>query len=180
MNPRLFFRDLSGASMDSRLLPPGMDRPTPNLASVPPIPERPDPAAREALTRRLQAERDANSAETPRGPDARLADTPSPGQPPIPARPPAPPALAAAAPVPWVQPGAGTPLRPSTPARTDGPPVIRPPELLTPDRLTPGDVPSLPTPDLLGPAPGAGTPPAAPIAPGDVPAPPPAELLAPR
>jgi hypothetical protein len=52
-------RDASGAAMDARLPPPGMDRPAPNLASVPPVPQRPDAATRSAVTNRLEEDRAA-------------------------------------------------------------------------------------------------------------------------
>ena len=174
INPRALGRDISGAAMDSRLPPPGMDRPTPNLASVPPIPERPDLAAREALTRRLEAERGASHDEVPVGRAAApLTEPDAPGQPPIPARPPEPPRLAGAPAIPWVAP------RPAQPVPAAGGPAVRPPELLAPDRLTPGDVPALPTPELLAPvAPSPGGS-AEPPAPSAVPPPPSPDLLAP-
>jgi len=174
INPRALFRDASGAAMDSRLPPPGMDRPTPNLASVPPIPERPDSATRDALTRRLEAERAASTAEVPVGrtPDP-LAEADAPGQPPIPARPPGPPVLAAAPAIPWVAP------RPAQPVPAAAGPTGRPPELLAPERLAPGAVPALPTPDLLAPAPPSRAPSVEQLAPSEVPALPSPDLLAP-
>ena len=54
LNARLLGRDISGAAQEARLPPPGLDRPFPNLASVPPIPERPNPATRLAITQGLQ------------------------------------------------------------------------------------------------------------------------------
>lgn len=174
INPRALGRDISGAAQDARLPPPGMDRPTPNLASVPPIPERPDLAAREALTRRLEAERGASREEIPVGrAQAPLNERDAPGQPPIPARPPAPPSLAAAPAIPWTPPR----VAPPTPAASER--GARPPELLAPEGPTPGEIPALPAPELLAPAapvPGeaGGSP-----APSAVPPPPSPDLLAP-
>lgn len=136
-NLRTLFRDASGAAMQTRLAPPGLDRPTPNLASVPPIAERPDLATRTGVTSRLEQDRAASLTAapprtTPQGPLA-----PAPGSPTIAAAAPPPPTLAPAAPIPWVAPrGAGT-----APAETPG------------GTLAPGDVPALPPPDLLAPAP---------------------------
>ncbi|MDB5414565.1 MAG: hypothetical protein JWR10_2900 [Rubritepida sp.] len=174
LNPRLIGRDLSGASTEARLLPPGMDRPTPNLASVPPIPERPDVATRDALTRRLEVERAASTTEVPAvRPDTPLTEPDAPGQPPVPARPPGQAALAPAAAVPWVT------SQPRTAPTATPAPGVTPPELLTPERLTPGAVPNLPSPELLAPAPPSRPASPEPMAPGAVPALPPADLLAP-
>jgi len=137
LNPRLIGRDISGAANEARLPPPGMDRPSPNLASVPPIPQRPDPAARLALTQGLQAQRDLLNIPLPEGrPDAPLTEGQADGRPSIPAGPPRPAVLARAPVIPWTtqapaQPAAGEP---------------------SPDQVIPGDVPPLPTPDLLAPA----------------------------
>ncbi|MFL1462202.1 hypothetical protein ACI6QG_08375, partial [Roseococcus sp. DSY-14] len=79
-DPLRFLRDATGAAADQRLLPPGMDRPTPSLASVPPPPERPDTTTRQALTRALEADRAA--AAQPAPPAApTLPDGPVPGAP---------------------------------------------------------------------------------------------------
>jgi hypothetical protein len=171
---RALGRDISGAALDSRLPPPGTDRPTPNLASVPPIPERPDFAARAALTGRLAAERTASTTAVPvLRPADPLTAPDAPGQPPIPARPPSPPALARAPAIPWTT---SQPAR-STPAAAD--PTARPPDLLGPERITPGAVPALPTPDLLAPAAPRPSPPVEQLAPSEVPALPSPDLLAP-
>jgi hypothetical protein len=136
-NLRTLLRDASGATMETRLAPPGMDRPTPNLASVPPVAQRPDVALRTGVTSQLERDRAASLAALPPRATSAGPLPPSPGSPAIAAAAPAPPALAPAAPVPWVAPrGAGAvPLEPS------GQP------------LAPGDVPSLPPPELLAPAP---------------------------
>lgn len=143
LNLRLLGRDISGASTEARLPPPGLDRPSPHLASVPPIPERPDPAARLALTTQLQAQRDSLVQPlADRRADSPLVEGPASGQPAIPASPPRPAALARAPAIPWTtsaQPGRSsemsTPLAPA------------------PEAITPGDVPDLPSADLLAPPP---------------------------
>jgi len=142
LNPRLIGRDLSGAANEERLPPPGMDRPSPNLASVPPIPQRPDPAARLALTQGLQAQRDLLNIPLPEGrPDAPLIEGQADGRPSIPAGPPSPAFLARAPVIPWTTQASSRAA--AQPGATGG---------LSPDPVTPGDVPALPTPDLLAPA----------------------------
>jgi hypothetical protein len=148
INPRLLGRDISGASNEARLPPPGLDRPFPNLASVPPIPDRPDPAARLALTTQLQAQRDLlNQPLADRRRDTPLTEGAAGGQPPIPARPPAPATLSRAPVIPWTT--SGTPM-PAAPARATGamPAEAEPPQ---PEAPTPGAVPDLPSADLLAP-----------------------------
>lgn len=143
INPRLLARDISGAAPEARLPPPGLDRPFPNLASVPPVPDRPDPAARLALTAQLQAQRDV--LITPladRRRDTPLTEGRAEGQPPIAARPPAPPVLSRAPAIPWTVSG-------PSPAPGRGPaaaPAVAEPE---PEGPTPGEVPALPSADLL-------------------------------
>lgn len=136
-DPARFWRDASGRSADQRLAPPGMDRPAPNLASVPPVPERPDIAARRSLTAALEADRAAAASPAPPTPTATLPGEAVPGSPPIAAAPPPPPRLAAARPIPAAR----------------GP--AAPPVLLEPDGtvLAPREVPALPPPELLAPAP---------------------------
>jgi len=141
LNLRLIGRDISGAANETRLPPPGMDRPSPNLASVPPIPQRPDPAARLALTLGLQAQRDLLNIPLPEGrPDAPLTEGVAEGQPRVPAGPPRPAVLARAPFIPWTT---QAPARAAQPAAANEPP---------PEQITPGDVPALPTADLLAPA----------------------------
>ncbi len=141
---RLLGRDISGASAEARLPPPGLDRPSPNLASVPPIPERPDPAARLALTQQLQAQRDLLNEPLPaRRPASPLTEGAASGQPPIPAGPPRPVSLSRAPVIPWTT-GAAS----AGPGRGPGSP-----EAPAPEAPTPGDLPDLPSPDLLAPPP---------------------------
>lgn len=141
LNMRLLGRDISGAASEARLPPPGLDRPSPNLASVPPIPERPDPAARLALTTQLQTQRDAlNQPLSDRRADSRLSEGAAVGQPPIPAGPPLPAALARAPVIPWTTSAPALPAPRATGAAPDAP---------APNAIAPGDVPDLPSADLL-------------------------------
>jgi hypothetical protein len=150
LNARLLGRDISGAAQEARLPPPGLDRPFPNLASVPPIPERPNPATRLAITQGLQAQRDLLVTPLPdRRADARLTEGPATGQPPIPARAPSPAVLARAPAIPWTL-QAVTPA--SVPSLSRGPapatPAAREPPMEA--DIAPGEVPALPSADLLG------------------------------
>lgn len=134
---RALGRDASGATAGTRLLPPGLDLPTPNLAMVPPVPDRPDTATRDGLTRRLEADRARSLAPLPPR-DAPAPPQPeAPGRPPIAAAPPPPPRLTAATPVPWQAPRGA---------------VVVPMQPLG-EPLSPGAVPALPPPELLAPAP---------------------------
>lgn len=137
-NPISLWRDATGASLDARLPPPGLDQPTPNLASVPPVPNRPDLATRNAILRGLEGTREAAATPLPEGrEDAPRAASASPGNPPIPAGPPPPPRLVRAPGVPW------------GPARGAAPEPALPP-LPQPE---PGALPPPPTPELLAPPP---------------------------
>jgi hypothetical protein len=160
VNPVEIWRRVSGASDEGRLPPPGMDLPSPNLASVPPRPERPTPEARAAVTAALAADRASSRGpvilrQVPDG-----SATASPGAPAVPAVPPRPPTLAAAPPVPWLQ----------LPPRTTRPEM---PASAAPS-LRPGAAPP-PPPRALAPEPE----PALPELPDEAPAPPPPDLLAP-
>ncbi len=173
-NPVLFLRDATGAAQEGRLPPPGLDEPTPNLASVPPVPERPDSATRAAILRGLEGARDAAATPLPEGrPDAPVAALAAPGAPPIAATPPGPPRLTRAPSVPWgsTLPARGAPMVPPdlAPARPEpgAPPAAPAPDLFAPDRAAPSQVrPERAAPE--GPPPGLSVPP-----------PPPPELLAP-
>ncbi|MBW8268913.1 hypothetical protein K1J50_05380, partial [Caldovatus sp. SYSU G05006] len=57
INPVVIWSHATGASAADRLPPPRLDEPYPDLGTVPPRPDRPDPQAREALTAALAAER---------------------------------------------------------------------------------------------------------------------------
>jgi hypothetical protein len=143
MDLRAMLRDASGAAAEARLPPPGLDRPSPNLASVPPIPERPELSARSRITAAL--ERDRAASETPIPAPRAAAPLSGPaaaGEPPVPARPPAPPRLARAAPIPWT-----APVAPAAPAADPAPA----------DFPQPGAVPAAPGVELF--APGAPPPP---------------------
>jgi len=156
----LLGRDISGAAAGARLPPPGLDRPFPNLASVPPIPERPNPAARLAITQGLQEQRDLLNTPLPdRRGTSRLMEGPAPGQPPIPARPPPPVSLARAPVIPWttspapaaLRPAAASPMAvPAGPAPSGPAPLSPAPAPAAPDDILPGEVPALPSADLLG------------------------------
>jgi hypothetical protein len=139
VNPVEIYRTVSGAADAGRPPPPGMDRPRPNLASVPPRPERPPPEVRDAVSAALAADRErSREALAPREVPARLGAA-SPGDPPIPAAPPPRPSLAGAAAVPWSEapPRRGraapaAPAEPEPPAMPDFAPAPPPPDLLGP------------------------------------------------
>ena len=163
INPIEIYREVTGLADEERLPPPGLDQPFPNLATVPPRPERPPAALREAITAGLAADR----AEAREPVMLRTVPAPaeggaaSPGRPAVPSGPPPRPALTAAPPVPWTEPAA--------PARRAGPaPAAPPPGQAAAGRAGPRPAESVP--DL---------PARAPTMPEAAPAPPPAELLAP-
>ncbi len=161
LDVRAIGRDASGAAGEARLPPPGLDRPSPNLASVPPIPERPDLTTRMRITQGLEQAIAASATPVPeRRAAAPLTEPGAPGQPPVPARPPAPPRLSRAMPIPWTLPaGAAEPV--GDPASADFPqpgavPAAPGAELLVPraapaapDLLAPGGPPPAPPPALL-------------------------------
>ena len=145
LDPVAIYDRISGADDAKRLPPPGMDRPSPNLASIPPRPERPSPEFRQAVTDSL--EKDRAQSRDPlvlRGEPARGAGGLVPGNPPMPAAPPRRPSLAAAPRIPWTEspaapratPGSARPTAPpaapSLPAVPDAAPAPPPPELLGP------------------------------------------------
>jgi hypothetical protein len=162
VNPVWIVREVTGLTDRERPPPPGLDQPFPNLASVPPRPEPPPAAVREAITAGLAADRAGAREPLALGaaPGGRGAAAELPGFPPVPARPPPPPALAAAPRVPWTD----APAPPHRPEPVRAVPGQAPPEPLP----EPGAEPAPPPPELLAPLPGAAPPP-----------PPPAELLAP-
>lgn len=138
INPFEIYRTLSGEADAGRPPPPGMDRPRPNLATVPPRPERPPPEVRDAISAALAADR----AEARRPMPARPVPpaTAAPGEPPLPAGPPPRPALAAAPAIPWTT----EPPRPRATAADPAPAPAAPPPAM------PEVAPAPPPPDLLG------------------------------
>ncbi|MCB4822916.1 hypothetical protein [Roseicella aerolata] len=153
VNPVSIYRRISGAADADRLPPPGMDRPTPSLHTVPPRPERPAPEVREAISAALADDRarsrDPLVLRTVPAPGARGGMTL--GEPPMPAAPPPRPALAGAPRIPWndapVAPRAQPQAAPAAPG-APAPPALAPalPEM-------PEEAPAPPPPDLLGPPP---------------------------
>jgi hypothetical protein len=144
VNPVEIYRAISGEADAGRPPPPGMDRPRPNLASVPPRPERPPPEVRDAISAALAANRSQSreplAPRTGSVPPGRAA---APGDPSIPAAPPPRPALTAAPAIPWT--GAaprGRPASPLAPADTTPEPAAPP--------AMPDFAPAPPPPDLLG------------------------------
>lgn len=159
LDPRLWWRNVSGGYLEGREPPPGRDAPYPNLATVPARPVPPTAAERAALTAALAADRDGSL--TVRTGPAASATTGT--------RPPAPPVLAA---MPMIR------LEP-VPAPA-APAVAAPPVSATPAPAA-QPVPGLPAPSPQAIPPPLSGPPPAPM--GDLLAPPPppgADLLAPR
>lgn len=143
-SPFEFYRQISGEALQGRPLPPGLDRPTPNLASVPQRPSRGPSSARAELSALLAANRAASA--TPLAPGAPVPDRPATeGLAAVPAAPPAPARLA---PAPRIGTGPATLLVPGSEA-----PVIEeaapegPPPALTapaaPDLAAPPSFPSI-------------------------------------
>ncbi len=172
INPVTIYREVTGLSDAGRRPPPGLDDPFPNLASVPPRPDRPAPAARQALSAAL-AEVRSNSREplvlrsVPAGPGAAMPMGAA-GQPGMPAEPPSRPVFAAVPRVPWGEAPAARP-RDAAGGRAVPDQATARPEPQLPEM--PDTAPAAPPPDLLR-APGPGL--------SGAPPPPPADLLAPR
>ncbi|WP_043339871.1 hypothetical protein [Belnapia moabensis] len=140
VNPVGIYCRISGEADADRPPPPGMDRPRPNLASVPPRPERPPPEVRDAVSAALAADRErSRDALAPRNEPARFGAA-SPGDPTIPVAPPPRASLAGAPSVPWSE---GAPRRPGQAA-----PVV--PEEPAAPPMVPDLAPAPPPPDLLG------------------------------
>jgi hypothetical protein len=157
INPVWIYDQVSGRADRARPPLPGLDKPFPNLASVPPRPEKPPLAVREQLSAALAADRtQAQSPLEPRVGAAEPLFAPAPGTPPLPGVPPAPPRLAGARPIPWD----GPELIPAAPppgrapdrgqAPPDGAAPPRPAAAPLPELLAP---PPPPPPDLLAPPP---------------------------
>lgn len=174
VNPVQIYRRISGAADQGRPPPPGLDRPFPNLAQVPPRPERPPLAAREAVSGVLEADRGRSRTPLEPGPAGPGEQEPSfaaaPGNPPLPAGPPPRAALVGAAPIPWDLPPDALPA--AAPRPLPGPAEA--------PRPLPGPA-AMPPAAGAAPAPGATTPAAAlPEMPAAPPPPPSSDLLAPR
>ena len=153
VNPVLIYRRISGEAEAGRLPPPGMDDPRPNLASVPPRPERPPPEVRDAISAALAADRAASRA--PLDPRAsRAAATAALGG--MPAAPPPRAALGGAPAIPWQEavPAAVQRSPNPGPAPSPGPTRARAPEPAAPPPAAlpemPDEAPAPPPPDLLG------------------------------
>jgi hypothetical protein len=164
IDPRPGIRNVFGAHLEGREPPPGLDRPYPNLASVPQRPAAPAPQLRAGITQALTTDR--AGAAAPRRALRR-------GEPPIPAAggPPAPPRLAVAPAVRMA------PVAPAAPVAVPQPPPARQPAPTAPAAQpmpAPAGPPPAPERDLLAP------PPPGLLAPAGPPAAPPSDLLAPR
>ena len=129
VNPVIGIRNIFGAHLEGREPPPGLDRPYPNLASVPARPVPPDAATRGALNEALARDREAS--RTPLEPRAAPAGLVVPeGGPPPPPRLAAAPPLRASEPAP-AQPAA-SPAAPTPVPEFRTPPPVPAPELLAP------------------------------------------------
>jgi hypothetical protein len=133
--PLDFFRNAFGDPLGGRPPPPGLDATGyPNLASVPPAPQRGAPSAREALSAAL-ADARAQSRE-PQVSGLPVPPPPAGAESGVPLAPPAPPRLAAA---PRVAPGTALPITP--PGRAGQPDAVP---------ADPGTAPALPPAEMLG------------------------------
>jgi len=149
-----------GPATEGRPAPPNADAPFPNLGTVPPRPETPDMAAREALAARLVQQREA--ARAPLG--ALPGAAPRLGPPP-PALAPALTGMAAPAPA---FPAPAMPAAPAAPAAT--------PQQATPAPVALPEPSAIPTPPVVSP----GSIPAPPMLSPSAPPPPPVLRDAPR
>ncbi len=135
-----------GPATEGRPAPPNADAPFPNLGTVPPRPETPDMATREALATRLVQQREAS-----REPLGALPGGAPRGAPPPPALAPAlagmaipPPAIAAPAAPSAPQQAAPSPVAAPEPAGIPAPPVIAPAGIPAPPVLAPAGTPPPP------------------------------------
>ncbi|MCA3364315.1 MAG: hypothetical protein INF79_01710 [Roseomonas sp.] len=138
-----------GPATEGRPAPPGADAPFPNLGTVPPRPETPDMAAREALAARLVQQREASREPlgtlpwaAPRGAPPPPALAPALAGMAIPAPTIAAPALPAPPNVP--QPAAPAPAALPEPFGIPAPPVIAPAGIPAPPMLAPSAPPPPP------------------------------------
>ena len=146
-NVAKFWERAWGPATEGRPAPPGADQPFPNLGTVPPRPETPDMATREALAARLVQQREASREPLGALPGA------------VPRLGPPPPALAPALagmamPVPSI-PAPAMPAAPAGPAATPqqaSPAPVALPEpsaIPAPPVVSPG---SIPAPPMLSPS----------------------------
>lgn len=149
VNPVVIYDRISGNADANRPVPPGMDRPFPNLASIPPRPERPSPEFRAAVTDSLAEDRARardplvlRSVAVPGAPGGAVA-----GDPPMPAAPPGRATLAGAPAIPWTE----APARPGPRGTQEGGAVPAAPAPSLPEM--PAQAPAAPPPELLGPPP---------------------------
>ena len=152
-NVAKFWERAWGPATEGRPAPPGADQPLPNLGTVPPRPETPDMATREALSARLVQQRDASREPLGALPGA------------VPRLGPPPPALAPAlANMAIPAPSIGAPAIPAGPA---GPAAT--PQQATPAPLALPEPSGIPAPPMIAPA---GIPPLPMLTPSAPPPPP--------
>ncbi|MFC7477023.1 hypothetical protein ACFQS7_21835 [Dankookia sp. GCM10030260] len=150
LNVVAIYDRISGRADANRPVPPGMDLPTPNLASIPPRPERPSPEFRQAVTDALAADRarsrDPLVLRSVAVPGAAGGE--SSGGAAMPAAPPRRASLASAPAIPWGE----APAQPAPRSLPDGAPAA-PARPSAPLPEMPADAPAAPPPELLGPPP---------------------------
>ena len=141
-----FWERAWGPETEGRPALPGAKAPFPNLGTVPPRPEIPDMASREALANRLVQQREAS-----REPLGALPGTVPRLGPPPPALAPAlagmaipPPAIAAPAAPSTPQQAAPAPVAAPEPAGIPAPPMLAPAGIPTPPMLAPAGAPPPP------------------------------------
>lgn len=144
-NVAKFWNRAWGPENEGRPAPPNADAPFPNLGTVPPRPEIPDMATREALAARLVQQREASRAPLGALPGAapRLGPPPPALAPPlasIASPPPAPPPALAVTP----QQATPTPVTAPEPSGIPAPPMIAPSGIPAPPMLTPAGPPPPP------------------------------------
>jgi hypothetical protein len=144
-NVAKFWNRAWGPENEGRPAPPNADAPFPNLGTVPPRPEIPDMATREALAARLVQQREASRAPLGALPGAapRLGPPPPALAPPLASiaspRPAPPPALAVTP-----QQATPTPVTAPEPSGIPAPPMIAPSGIPAPPMLTPAGPPPPP------------------------------------
>ena len=161
--PSYWWRNLSGAYLDERQSPPGLDAPYPHLGQVPARPVVPDAATRAAITASLAGDRETAAADRPAS-DRPASDRPGaarPGSPSPGLAPPEPVRLTAAPPIRFEPDPVMTPLigRPAAVTPAVAPGMPGPPPAPSADLL---GLPPRPSADLFAPGPLA----PGPLAPG--------------